>query len=229
MELPPIRQRVAAEALGTFGFFFLGFSGVAAATDLPGSIGAGGVAAGFGLGLALMIAAFGHVSGGHFNPAVTAGLATAGRFPAADVVAYWIAQLVGGVVAALAAWAIYSDEVRSAIVSSPGEGIGDGTAIVIEFVATFLFLLVILTVATDARAPWNGVLAPVAIGGFIFTAATVLGPFSGGSFNPARSLAPAIVDGSFSTIWIYLIGPLAGGVLAGLVHPLVTGGRTADA
>ena len=76
----------------------------------------------------------------------------------------------------------------------------------------------ILTVATDARAPWNGVLAPVAIGMFIFTAATVVGPISGGSFNPARSLAPAIIAGQWGDVWIYIVGPLIGAAIAGAVH-----------
>ena len=74
------------------------------------------------------------------------------------------------------------------------------------------------TVATDERAPWNGVFAPFAIGLFIFTAATVCGPISGGSFNPARSIAPAIIDRTFSNLWIYIVGPLVGGVAGGLVH-----------
>ena len=87
-----------------------------------------------------------------------------------------------------------------------------------EAIFTFLFVLVIATVATDERAPWNGVFAPFAIGLFIFTAATVCGPISGGSFNPARSIAPAIIGTEFGDLWIYIVGPLVGGVLGGLVH-----------
>jgi aquaporin TIP len=97
-------------------------------------------------------------------------------------------------------------------------GISNGKALVFEIVFTFLFVVVISAVATDERAPWNGVFAPLAIGLFIFTAATVVGPMSGGSFNPARSLDPAIMAGTFSDVWIYIVGPLVGGALAGLVH-----------
>ena len=82
-------------------------------------------------------------------------------------------------------------------------------------VAVFLFVSVIITVATDDSAPWKGVLAPVAIGGFIFTAAVTIGPSSGGSFNPARSIDPAIWAGEFGNLWIYIVGPLVGAAIAG--------------
>jgi MIP family channel proteins len=219
MDTPPLMNRLTAEAVGTFGFFFLGFSGIAAAVDQPGSITSGGIAAGFGGGLGLMIFAFGHISGGHYNPAVTLGLAVGGKFPMAEVVPYWVAQLVGGLVAAVIARIVYTGSAADALVNTPV--VGKGSAIVLEFVATFLFVLVIFTVATDATAPWKGVLAPVAIGGFIFIAATVIGPATGGSFNPARSLAPAIVQLKLTDVWIYLLAPLAGGALAGYVRPLL--------
>lgn len=208
--------RLTAEVVGTFGFFFLGFAGLAAAANHPGSIGSGGIAAGFGLGLALMIFAFGHISGGHYNPAVTAGLAAGREFPVAEVPLYWGAQLVGGLIAALAARGLFS-HVGTVLVNAPSGGVSESRAFLLEAIATFLFLLVISSVATDARAPWHGVLAPVAIGGFIFTAAVVIGPASSGSFNPARSLAPALLDGTFDHLWLFLAGPLVGGVLGGLV------------
>src|SRR4249920_2544851 len=103
MDAPTIQKRLLAEVVGTFGFFFIGFSGIAASVNLPGSIAPAGVAAGFGLGLGLMIAAFGQISGGHFNPAVTFGLAAARKFPAAAIIPYWVAQLVGGFIAVLVA------------------------------------------------------------------------------------------------------------------------------
>jgi MIP family channel proteins len=218
---PALPLRLVAEAIGTFGFFFLGFSGVAAAIDQPGSIGPVGVAAGFGLGLGLMIFALGHLSGGHFNPAVSLGLALGRQFPPAEVVPYWIAQIVGGIAATLLARGAYIGPVGHAIVNAPGHGVSDGKALLLEAVATFLFLLVIHTVATNPNAAWKGVQAPVAIGGFIFAAATVIGPNSGGSFNPARSLAPALIDGTWSHLWVYLVGPLVGGALAGIVYGML--------
>jgi len=89
---------------------------------------------------------------------------------------------------------------------------------VIEAVATFLFLFVIAAVATDKGTPWHGVLAPVAIGGFVFVAATAVGPFTSGSFNPARSLAPALVSGEFTALWVFLVGPCLGGALGGYLY-----------
>ena len=216
----PYWKRMLVEALGTFGFFLFGFSGIAAAVLLPGSIGAGGVAAGFGLGLALMIFAFGHISGGHFNPAVTLGLASGRQFPWSELIGYWIAQLVGAFCAMGAAYAIYSSSVQDALVNNPGKGIGTGTAVAIEIIFTALFVIVISAVATD-KAPWSGILAPIAIGGFIFTAATVVGPISGGSFNPARSIAPAIYAQDATNLWIYIVGPLLGGAIGGIVYWLI--------
>jgi MIP family channel proteins len=209
----PLRARLLAEGVGTFGFFFIGFSGIAAAVNFPGSIGPAGIAAGFGLGLGLAIAAVGHISGGHLNPAVSLGLAFGRRFPMVDVIPYWIAQLVGGFFAVVAATALYTEDVRDPLVNVPGTT--DWRAMLIEAVAVFLFVLVVITVVTDATAPWTGVIAPIAIGGFIFAAALTMGPSSGGSFNPARSLDPAIWAGELGDVWIYIVGPLLGAVLAG--------------
>jgi aquaporin Z len=214
----PLGTRLAAEAVGTFLFFFLGFSGIAVVVDIGvNAITPLGIAAGFGFGLALAITAFGHISGGHFNPAVSAGLAIAGKFPSRDVVPYWIAQLVGGFVAVLVMAIVYSSQVTDALGTQPGSGIDDWAALVLEIVATALFVMVILTVATDARAPWKGVMAPFLIGLFIFTAAVTVGPASGGSFNPARSLDPVLFNQEWGDVWIYIIGPLTGGVLGGAI------------
>jgi glycerol uptake facilitator protein len=208
--------RLAAEALGTFLFFFLGFNAVAVSVQIgAGAISALGVAFAFGLGLALAITAVGHVSGGHFNPAVSLGLAAARKFPPREVVPYWVAQLIGGFVAVLVVAAVYSDKATDALDNAPGVGISSGAAVLLELVATALFVIVICTVATDDRAPWKGVMAPLLIGLFIFTAADAVGPASGGSFNPARSLDPVLFNWDFGHVWIYLVGPLAGGVIGG--------------
>ena len=214
----PLGVRLGAEALGTFLFFFLGFSGVAIVVDIGAdAITPLGVAAGFGFGLALAITAFGHLSGGHFNPAVTAALAVAGRFRSRDVIPYWVAQLVGGFGAVLVMAIVYSGDVMDALHTQPGSGVDDWAALVLEIVATALFVMVILTVATDERAAWNGVMAPFLIGLFVFTAAVTVGPASGGSFNPARSLDPVLWNQEWGDVWIYIVGPLAGGVLGGAI------------
>jgi aquaporin Z len=214
----PLGVRLGAEALGTFIFFFLGFSGIAVLVDIgPDAITSLAIAAGFGFGLTLAITAFGHLSGGHFNPAVSAGLAIAGRFSPRDVIPYWIAQLVGGFGAVLVMAIVYSGDAMDSLHTQPGSGIDSWAALVLEIVATALFIMVILTVATDERAAWNGVMAPFLIGLYIFTAAAVVGPASGGSYNPARSLDPVLYNQEWGDVWIYLVGPLAGGVLGGAI------------
>src|SRR6188508_2277694 len=129
MDQQPLAIRLGAEALGTFLFFFLGFSGIAVVVDIGAdAITPIGVAAGFGFGLALAITAFGHISGGHFNPAVSAGLAIAGRFPSRDVIPYWIAQLVGGFGAVLVMAVVYSSAAMEALNPRPGPGTDDWAA-----------------------------------------------------------------------------------------------------
>jgi MIP family channel proteins len=222
----PLGTRLAAEALGTFLFFFLGFAGIAVVVEIGiEAITPLGVALGFGFGLALAITAFGHLSGGHFNPAVSTGLAVAGRFPGKDVVPYWIAQLTGGFVAVLAMAIVYSKDVTEALSTHPGPGIDNWAALVLEIIATGLFVMVILTVATDDRAPWKGVMAPWLIGLFIFTAAVTVGPTSGGSFNPARSLDPVLWNQEWGDVWIYIVGPLTGAVLGGAIWGYVVARR----
>jgi MIP family channel proteins len=212
-------KRMAAECIGTFGFLLIAFLGVVNfATQGPLAIQSLGVWAGFGFGLALMIFAFGQVSGGHFNPAVTLGLAAAGKHPVKEILPYWLAQIVGGLLAALLLLALYSQEVVAKTVNAPGQGVGSWTAFVLEAILAALFVLVIATVATDDRAPWKGVFAPFAIGLFIFTACVVSGAITGASLNPGRSLASAIVAGDFANIWIYLLAPTVGGVIGGVVH-----------
>lgn len=221
MGSPSLAVRLGAEAVGTFLFFFLGFSAIAAGADLPGSIGPLGTAFAFGLGLALALTAFGHVSGGHFNPAVTLGLMVVRKHPVKEVVPYWVAQVVGGVLATVVTLIVFSDAAVDNLDTNPGSAITDWGALVLEIVATGLFLMVILTVATDKRAPWHGVLAPLSIGLFIFTAANAVGPSSGGSFNPARSLAPVLINQDWGNIWIYLVGPAAGAVLGASIWALL--------
>ena len=218
---PSLTNRLLAEILGTFGFFFMGFMAIVALSS-----GLNSAAIGFGGGLTLMIFAFGHISGGHFNPAVTTGLAVVGRFPWREVPWYWLAQIVGGLAAALLVGALF-DGTADAFVSAPADGVSTTTALALETIVTAMFLWVILAVATDDRAAWHGVFAPIAIGGFIFVAANVVGPFSSGSFNPARSIAPAIAAGEFGDLWIFIVGPIVGGIIGGLTYTYLRQAGTA--
>lgn len=218
MDQPPLFTRLTAEFIGTFGFLFIAFSAVAVSVELPDAIAPAGVAAGFGLGLAFMIFAFGHISGGHFNPAVTLGLALGQQFRWRDLLPYWIAQIAGALAAAGLVVGVYGSTVESALVNAPGGGVSSGEAVALEIVVTALFLIVISAVATDSRAPWYGVFAPAAIGGFIFVALLTVGNFSGGAFNPARALAPSIVTGEGGVLWIYIVGTLIGGAIGGAIY-----------
>ena len=222
---PSYPLRLLAEVLGTFAFLFVSFAAIAVTVNHPEVFGTPGivVAVGFGFGLALAIFSFGHISGGHFNPAVTLGLAAGGRFPVKEVLGYWAAQLVGALIAAGTIALTFGSTVRDALPNHPGGTSGE--AFVLEIIGVALFVIVISAVATDPRAPWNGVFAPAAIGGFIFAAAVALWPVSGGGFNPARTLGPALVANDWTDLWIYMVAPLAGGVIGGVVYWFVRSNR----
>ena len=222
---PSYPLRLLVEVLGTFTFLFIAFAAIAITVEQPEVFGTPGivVAVGFGLGLAMALFAFAHISGGHFNPAVTLGLAAGGRFPAKEVVGYWAAQLIGALIAAGAIALTFGEIVRDALPNTPTGT--NAEAFVLECVGTALFVVVISAVATDKRAPWNGTFAPIAIGGYIFTVAVAMWPVSGGGFNPARTLGPALIAGDWNHIWIYMLAPLAGGVIGGAVYWFVRSNR----
>lgn len=215
MDAPAYTRRLVAELFGTFGFFFIGFSGLAAAVERDGSISTMGVALGFGLGVATMIFTFGHISGAHFNPAVTLGFACGRHFPWKEVPGYWAAQFIGGLLAAGIASAVY-DTAADGFLNAPSGT--NGQSLAVEIIGTAFLMLLISAVATDTSAPWHGVFAPVAIGGYVFITIEVMGPFSGASFNPARSLTPAAIAGSGTELWIYIVGPVIGGIVGGFAY-----------
>jgi aquaporin Z/aquaporin NIP len=173
----------------------------------------------FGLALLVVAASIGHVSGGHVNPAVTLGLAVTGHFPWRYVPAYLAAQLVGAVLGALATWATFGDAARTVgnlAATIPGPEIGAGTAVLVEALVTFLLVFVVVSVATDDRV--DAALAPIAVGAALAVAVLVAGPVTGGAVNPVRALGPALIAGQFSALWVYLVGPLLGGIAAAVVY-----------
>lgn len=203
----PLGPALVAEAIGTFALVFAGCGAIAV-----GTLGPGGIAAAFGLAIMVMVYALGHVSGAHFNPAVTAAFAVGRHFPAARVMPYWAAQITGAIAAAGLLRATLGD-VPSGVTHPAG---GDLQAVVWEVVLTFFLMLVIVAVATDSRAVGQG--AAIAIGGTVALGALVGGPISGASMNPARSLGPAFVSGDLSDLWIYLVAPTVGAVAAAVVY-----------
>jgi MIP family channel proteins len=178
------------------------------------------VALAFGLALAAVVAAVGHVSGAHVNPAVTLGMAATGKFPWQYTPHYVVAQLVGAVLAALATWVTFGGagargEAKLAA-TYPAQGVGDLQAFVVEILITFILVFVVMAVATDQRAP--AAIAPIAVGFALAVGVFIAGPVTGGSVNPARSLGPMIVAGDLSSVWLYVLGPIIGGVLGALLY-----------
>jgi aquaporin Z len=222
-----ILKRSVAELLGTFWLVFGGCGSAVLAAAFPEvGIGLVGVSLAFGLTVVTMAYAVGHISGGHFNPAVTIGLLAGGRVKAGDVVPYVLAQLVGAVLAAAALAYIASGNGTDAVANGlAANGFGDhspghysqGVAFLTEFLMTFFFLLIILGV-TDGRAPAG--FAPLAIGLALTLIHLVSIPVTNTSVNPARSTGPALLVGSWavSQLWLFWVAPIAGGVVAGVLH-----------
>jgi MIP family channel proteins len=178
------------------------------------------VALAFGLALAAVVAAVGHVSGAHVNPAVTLGMAATKKFPWQYTPHYIGAQLVGAVLAALATWITFGGagargEAKLAA-TYPAQGVGDLQALIVEILITFILVFVVMAVATDQRAP--AAIAPIAVGFALAVGVFIAGPVTGGSVNPARSLGPMIVAGDLTSFWLYILGPIIGGVLAALLY-----------
>jgi len=224
MTLP---KRATAEFFGTFWLVFGGCGSAVLAAAFP-SVGIGllGVAFAFGLSVLTMAYAVGHISGGHFNPAVTAGLFAARRIPASYLLPYIIAQLAGAIVAAGVLYLIASGKAGFDVSAGfAANGFGEHSpgqyslmaAAVCEVVMTFMFLLIILG-ATDPRAPQG--LAPIAIGFALTLIHLVSIPVTNTSVNPARSTGPALFVGGWalSQLWLFWVAPIVGAVLAGLIH-----------
>jgi MIP family channel proteins len=181
-----------------------------------GALGHVGVAITFGLVIMAMIYAVGHISGAHFNPAVTFAFALSRYFPWPRALTYWGAQLAG----ALAAAAILRGSLGNiAHVGATLPSGSQGQSFLWELVMTFFLMFVIMAVATDARAV--GEAAAIAIGGTVGLDAMFGGPISGASMNPARSTGPAVVSGDLHALWLYLVAPLIGASLAALTYQFI--------
>jgi aquaporin NIP len=213
-------RRLVAEAVETFALVFAGCGAIMVDSD-TGALGHVGVAISFGLVIMVMIYAVGHISGAHFNPAVTLGFALSRHFPLPRVGLYWAAQMAGALVAALL--------LRASLGNVAGVGVtlpsgSDGQAFLWEAVLSFFLRFVIMAVATDTRAV--GEAAAIAIGGTVGLDAMFGGPVTGASMNPARSLGPAIASGELSSIWVYLAAPLLGAAAAAFVYQFLRTGES---
>lgn len=210
-----------AEFISTLLFVFAGVgSAIAydkltsdAALDPAGLV---GVAVAHALALFVTVAIAANISGGHVNPAVTFGLAIGGQITILRGIFYWVAQLVGAIVACLllkfvtGGLSIPTHSVAASMSSLEG--------VVMEIIITFALVYTVYATAADPKKGNIGIVAPIAIGFIVGANILAAGPFSGGSMNPARSFGPAVVSGDFKDNWVYWVGPLIGGGLAGLVY-----------
>jgi aquaporin NIP len=219
----PLVRALVAEAIGTFALVFAGCGAIMvdAKTSQLGHI---GVAFSFGLVIMFGIYAVGHISGAHFNAAVTFAFALTRHFPWPRAVAYWGAQFVGALSAAALLRASLGNIAHVGATYPSGS---NGQSFLWEVVMSAFLMFVILAVATDTRTV--GEAAAIAIGGTIGLDAMFGGPISGASMNPMRSLGPGIVSGDLHAIWIYLLAPIVGTAIGGLVYQFVRGEATRPA
>ena len=210
--MPPLAHSLAAEAIGTFALVFAG-CGAIMVNERSGDLGHIGIALTFGLVIMAMIYAVGHISGAHFNPAVSFAFALTRHFPWPRAIAYWVAQLSGALAAALLLRASLGDIANVGATLPSGS---DAQAFLWEAILTFFLMFVIMAVATDTRAV--GEAAALAIGGTVALDSLFGGPITGASMNPARSAGPAIAAADLYNLWIYIAAPLVGASLAALVY-----------
>ena len=229
-----MNKRLAAEFLGTFWLVLGGCGSAVLAAAFPNlGIGFAGVALAFGLTVVTMAYAVGHISGGHFNPAISVGLAVGGRFSKSDVIPYIIVQVLGAIAAAAVLYVIASGKAGFDLAAgfaangygehSPG-GYPLQSAAVCEVVMTFLFLIVILG-ATDERAPKG--FAPLAIGLCLTLIHLISIPVTNTSVNPARSTGPAIFVGGWALhqLWLFWLAPIVGAAIAGIAYKCCLGSK----
>jgi aquaporin TIP len=203
-------QRAAAEFVGTFALLFIGLGAIAVHADLTG------VALAHGLAIAIMASAVGHISGGHFNPAVTFGFLVTRRIDGRLALVYWAAQLAGAVAASLLVkWLFPGDALAVGVPAV--SGVGSGEAVVLEGILTFFLVFVIFATAVDPRGAFKSI-AGLAIGLTITMDIFAAGGLTGAAMNPARALGPQIVGNHWADCWVWYVGPVVGAAVAALAY-----------
>ncbi|MFA5974862.1 MAG: aquaporin [Elusimicrobiota bacterium] len=206
------------ELIGTFAFFFIGAGSIITDSYTHGGVGLIGIALAHGLILSVMVSAFGPISGGHFNPAISLGAWVGKKIKLSTLVLYVIAQLIGGSLAGFLLRAVFSSDVWMPVhLGTPAlaAGVSPWTGVVLEAVLTFFLVLAVFGTAIDSMAP--------KIGGFgigLTVTADILvgGPLTGAAMNPARVFGPALAAGFWEYHWLYWVGPLIGGAAAGWLY-----------
>jgi aquaporin Z len=211
-------RKYLAELVGTFLFMTIGYASIAAfgAGSVPGLL---VVPFSFGLGLMAAIFAVGHISGGHFNPAVTVAAVLDGRTTTQDAIGYILAQVVGAIAAAAVVLAVAGREAVASGVTKPGGGVSEIGALILEVILAAGFILVILT--STKRAPS---LAPIAIPLTLVAIHFASAPLTGASVNPARSIGSALLGADLAALWIYIVAPIAGAAGGWALFRVIDGG-----
>lgn len=218
-------QKLAAEFFGTFALIFFGAGSICADQYLhsssggSGGVGLLGIALAHGLAIGIMVTALGHISGGHFNPAISIGFWVTRKLSTIDTLLYWVAQLAGGIAAAYMLRLLPVDVWGPVQLGTPdlASGISRTNGMVFEAIMTFFLVFVVFATAVDPRGAFDKV-AGFAIGLTITVGILFGGPFTGAALNPARALGPALAANHWTNHGVYWIGPLAGGVVAGWLY-----------
>jgi MIP family channel proteins len=206
-----------AEMIGTFGLIFFGV-GAVMQQQATQTVGTTGIAVAHGLAILIGVYAFGHISGGHFNPAVSFGMWMTRRMSLLKMISYWIAQLLGASLAAWVVCAAYQGGPVDVHLGTPAidPTIGPKTGVLLEAIFTFFLVIVVFGTAVDPRAPAG--FAGLAIGLTITADILMGGALTGGAVNPARAFGPALLSHYWQDQWVYWVGPLAGGGVAAILY-----------
>ena len=206
--------KLLAEVVGAFTLIFIGGGAILSGADLEG------VAIAHGMAIAVMVCALGHISGGHFNPAVTFGFLVTRRMDPVTSGAYMVAQLLGATLAAIGLKVAWPDDVSEAAnvaVPALGSATDIGAGIFLEAVTTFFLVFVVFAVAVDKRGSFKFV-AGLPIGFVILMDILAIGPLTGGAMNPARWFGPALIGGTWDDAIVWIIGPLLGGAIGAVLY-----------
>ena len=209
-------KKYIAEFIGTFTLVFCGCGAIVTNEFSQGTVTHSGIALTFGLVVMSLIYAFGEISGAHFNPAVSIAFAYAKRFPIKEVPKYILAQCLGAIIAAILLLVLFPE---NEFLGTTLPKIDVWRVFLFETILTFFLMLVIINVSTGSKE--TGIMAGIAIGGVVWFEAQFAGPITGASMNPARSIGPALVSGHLEHLWLYILAPIIGAILAVISCKLV--------
>ena len=216
-------KKYIAELLGTLVLVFCGCGAIVTNEFTNGTVSHSGIALTFGLVIMAMIYAFGETSGAHFNPAVTIAFTYAKKFPIKEVPKYVLAQCIGAVLGALLLWVLFPE---NELLGTTLPKIDVWRVFLFEVLLTFILMMVIINVSTGSKE--IGIMAGIAIGGVVWFEAQFAGPITGASMNPARSIGPALISGHLEHLWIYILAPVIGALLAVISCKLVKDDNCCD-